>query len=207
VSVRHDNALDIVQRDSAFHSVVASSGPAPAWRPAPVTERFATLIRSITFQLLATSAANTIHARVVDACGGVVTTDSVLGAGPDILRAVGLSRTKAAAMIDLAAHVHDGRVNLARHGRMSDVQIMSEVTAVHGVGPWTTQMYLMHTLGRRDVWPVGDFGVRSGWSRLHGLEKIISEKQLRECGEVFAGLRSDVAWFCWRAVDVKATNR
>jgi DNA-3-methyladenine glycosylase II len=207
VSLRHDNALDIVQRDSAFHSIVENSGPAPAWRPAPVADRFATIIRSITYQLLATAAAHTIHARVVDACGGVVTTHSVLSAGPEALRAVGLSRTKAAAMIDLAAHVHDGRVNFARHGRMTDAQIINEVTAVHGVGPWTTQMYLMHTLGRRDVWPVGDFGVRSGWSRLHGLDKIISEKQLRECGEIFAGLRSDVAWFCWRAVDVKATNR
>jgi DNA-3-methyladenine glycosylase II len=165
------------------------------------------LIRSITFQLLATSAANTIHARVIDACGGAVSVESVLQAGPEVLRDAGLSRTKAAAMLGLATHTRDGRINLAAHGRMSDEAIITEVTAVHGVGPWTTQMYLMHTLGRRDVWPVGDFGVRHGWSLVHGLEEMISAKELRAGGERFAGVRSDVAWYCWQAVHLHRSSQ
>jgi 3-methyladenine DNA glycosylase/8-oxoguanine DNA glycosylase len=172
-----------------------------------VAERFPSLISSITSQLLATSAARTIHARVVDACGGVVTTRSVLEAGPEALRAAGLSRTKAAAMIDLARHASDGRVNIARHGRMSDFEVIEEITAVHGVGPWTTHMYLMHTLGRRDVWPTGDYGVRQGWSLIHGLEELITEKELRPHGEPFIGVRSDVAWYCWQAVHLHRTSR
>jgi DNA-3-methyladenine glycosylase II len=207
VTLRADIAADIARRDRAFRAVVALAGPVPSRRPAPVSDRFPTLISSITSQLLATKAANAIHTRVIEACGGDVTIDSVLGAGPDALRAAGLSRTKAAAMLDLAAHARDGRLRLDRHGRMSDDEVIAEVTKVHGVGPWTTQMYLMHTLGRRDVWPVGDFGVRYGWSLLHDLDEMITEKELRGRGDRFAGMRSDVAWYCWRAVHFERSSR
>lgn len=206
MSLRHDIAAEIVRRDRAFRAVVDLAGPVPARRARPVAERFPTLIETITYQLLATRAAATIHARVVDACGGHVSVESVLNTGPDALRAAGLSRTKAAAMLDLAAHVADGRVRVERHGRMSDDDIIAQVTGVHGVGPWTTQMYLMHTLGRRDVWPVGDFGVRYGWSLVHGREDLITEKELRTCGDLFTGVRSDVAWYCWRAVHFERSN-
>ena len=207
MDLRSRIAAEIVERDPAFSSIVAVAGPAPGRRPAPVSERFASLIESITFQLLATSAATTIHGRVVDACGGHVSIESVADAGFENLRAAGLSRAKAGAMLDLAAHARDRRVNLERHGRMSDGEVIEEVTAVHGIGPWTTQMYLMHTLGRRDVWPVGDLGVRSGWSIVHGLEKPITDKELRERGESLSGLRSDVAWYCWQAVHFERSRR
>ncbi len=207
VSLRTDIAAEIVARDRAFAPVVAVVGAVPARRPAPVDQRFANLIGSITYQLLATAAARTIHARVVDACGGHVSIESVLRAGPDALRGAGLSRTKAAAMLDLAAHARDGRIHLSAHGRRSDAEIVSELTSVHGVGPWTVQMYLMHTLGRRDVWPVGDFGVRHGWSLLHGLEEMIDEKSLRPHGERFIGVRSDVAWYCWQAVHLHRSSQ
>ena len=207
MNLRADIAADIAARDRAFGDVVNVIGPVPARRPAPVDERFSSLIRSITHQLLATSAAQTIHTRVVAACGDTVSIESVLRAGPETLRGAGLSRTKAAAMLDLAAHSRDGRVNLAAHGRMSDEAIITEVTAVHGVGPWTAQMYLMHTLGRRDVWPIGDFGVRHGWSLLHDLKELITERELRARGERFTGVRSDVAWYCWQAVHLHRVNQ
>jgi len=207
VSSRHDIAADIARRDPAFAEVVRRVGPVPARRPTPVPDRFAALIRSITFQLLATAAADTIHRRVVEACGGTVSVSSVLATGVDALRDAGLSRTKAFAMIDLAVHVADGRVDLARHGRRSDNDIIDEVTRVHGVGPWTVQMYLMHTMGRRDVWPVGDFGVRHGWSLLHDLDETITERDLRHCGDPFTGVRSDVAWYCWQAVHLTRASQ
>ncbi|MDH2903848.1 MAG: DNA-3-methyladenine glycosylase 2 family protein [Actinomycetota bacterium] len=200
-------AEDIVVRDRDFATVVEQSGPAPARRPAPVAERFSSLIRSITFQLLATTAAETIHSRVLAACDGEVSVDSVLSAGPDVLRNAGLSRTKASAMLDLAQRTREGHITLAHHGRMSDEAVVAQLTTVHGVGPWTAQMYLMHTLGRRDVWPVGDFGVRYGWSLVHRLDEMVSEKDLRACGDRFIGVRSDVAWYCWRAVHLHRTSR
>ncbi|MGH9020358.1 MAG: DNA-3-methyladenine glycosylase family protein [Acidimicrobiales bacterium] len=196
-----DTAALLVRRDRAFRRVVELTTPPPAMRRVRVDDRFATLIRSITSQLLSTKAARTIHGRVVDVCGGDVNVDSVLSAGVGNLRAVGLNGVKASAMVDLAHHVADGRVQLARHGRMSDADVTREVTAVRGIGPWTAEMYLIFTLGRPDVWPIGDLGVRNGWSRLHGLDETISPQDLRVAGDCFAGYRSTVAWYCWNAVD------
>jgi DNA-3-methyladenine glycosylase II len=195
-----DIAKTIARRDPSFRRVIKDAGPPPRRRNARVDERFPALVRSIVYQLLATKAANTIHARVQDACGGEVTIDSILSTGYDDLRAAGLSRTKAEAMLDLAEHVSDGRISIARHGRMSDAQILHDVTAVRGIGPWTAQMYLMHTMARPDVWPAGDYGVRSGWTILHDLDEMISEAQLRIEGDRFEGVRTEVAWYCWQAV-------
>jgi len=114
-------AAFIASRDRAFKPIIALAGPPPLRRrAAAVDARFPALVRSITHQLLATSAATTIHGRVVDACGGVVTMDTIIATGPQRLRDAGLNRTKAQAMVDLAHDVRDARVNLSRHGRMSD---------------------------------------------------------------------------------------
>jgi len=190
----------IVQADKRFASVVEAVGLPPTRRPAAVDERFGALIRSITFQLLATAAANTIHARVTDACGGTISPESVLAAGAERLKAAGLNRAKSEAMVALAERVAAQDIHLDRHGRMDDAAIVKELTVVKGVGPWTVQMYLMHTLGRRDVWPVGDYGVRMGWTILHDLPEMISERDLKAEGDPFTGVRSDVAWYCWQAV-------
>ncbi len=193
--------MHIARRDQAFQSIVDLAGPPPLRRrAAPQSRRFPSLVRSITYQLLATSAANTIHQRVVGACGGEVTVASVLDAGVERLRGAGLNRTKAQAMIDLAGDVNERRVRLSDHGRMSDEEIVRDVTSVRGIGPWTAQMYLITTMARRDVWPAGDFGVRNGWSLVHGLDEIISERQLRADGDRFEGERTAVAWYCWEAV-------
>jgi DNA-3-methyladenine glycosylase II len=198
----NDRAQRIAAADPVFIKLIEVVGPPPARRSAPVAERFGSLVRSITFQLLATSAANTIHQRVVAVCEGAVSVEAILGAGPDRLKAAGLNQAKANAMVELAHHVSDGRIKLNAHGGRSDEEIVAELSAVKGIGPWTAQMYLMHTLGRHDVWPVGDFGVRHGWSLLHGLEETISQRDLRDAGAIFAGERSNVAWYCWQAVHV-----
>jgi DNA-3-methyladenine glycosylase II len=171
-----------------------------------VADRFSNLARSVTYQLLATQAANTIHQRVIDLCGGTVNPESIALAGHAQLRSVGLSNAKAAAMLDLAERVNDGRVQIARHGRMSDDDILSDVVAVRGVGPWTAQMYLMHTLARHDVWPASDLGVRNGWSLVHELDEMISVADLHREGGAFEGVRSDVAWYCWEAVHLSRSK-
>lgn len=204
---RHDVAELIARRDPAFRPLVQLVGPPPLPRPAPVRDRFPSLVRSISFQLLATAAATTIHRRVVEACDGEPTVPALLAMDVARLRAAGLSRVKAEAMIDLAKHVDDGRIRLERHGHMSDHDVIHEVTAVRGIGPWTAQMYLMFTLGRRDVWPATDFGVRNGWSQLHGLDEMIDERALRDAGAQFEGYRSAVAHYCWRVVDGPVTDR
>ncbi|MBW4078849.1 MAG: DNA-3-methyladenine glycosylase 2 family protein [Acidobacteria bacterium] len=193
-------SAQIVRSDRAFDEVVRLAGPPPARRTAPVNKRFADLVEAIVSQLLATAAADTIHARVVHVCGGSVDEEAILRTGADSLKSAGLSRTKATAIVELAQFIKDGHIKVDRHGRMSDQQILRELTVVRGIGPWTVQMYLMHTLARRDVWPTGDYGVRAGWSVLHGLDETISEGGLREQGDRFVGMRSDVAWYCWQAL-------
>jgi DNA-3-methyladenine glycosylase II len=198
----------IAKRDRAFKPIIAFSGPPPLRRrAAAVDDRFPALVRSITHQLLATSAATTIHGRVVDACGGVVNVQSIIAAGPEKLREVGLNGTKARAMVELAYDVRDSRVNLARHGRMSDDEIVHDVASVRGIGPWTAQMYLISTMSRPNVWPSGDYGVRVGWSILHRLDETISEKDLLAAGERFSGARTSVAWYCWEAVRWAKTTK
>lgn len=191
----------IVRRDRAFGSIVREIGPPPRRRRAPVDERFASLVRSVTFQLLATKAAATIHSRVEELCGHVVTPRAILDVGHDRLRAAGLSHAKAAAMLDLATRTESGLLQFSRHGRLDDDVVTREVVAARGIGPWTAHMYLMHTLARRDVWPVGDFGVRAGWSVVHAMPEPISARELAREGEVLAGERSAVAWYCWRALE------
>jgi DNA-3-methyladenine glycosylase II len=195
-----DPAALLVTRDRAFARVVATTPRPPAARRVRVEDRFATLVRSITFQLLAGKAATTIHGRVREACGGVVTPDSIRRAGEARLRECGLNRVKASAMLDLADHVSSGALRLGSHGRLSDDEIVAELTAVRGIGPWTAEMYLMFTLGRPDVWPVSDLGVRVGWTKVHALDERVTPSDLREVGGRFEGFRSTVAWYCWNAV-------
>lgn len=202
----HDRASAIAQSDESFRALIEVVGAPPVRRSAPVADRFAYLARSITYQLLATKAANTIHQRVIDACGGVVTPDTIAAAGHANLRAVGLSNAKAAAMLDLSARALDGRLELTRHGRMSDLDVLTNVVEVRGIGPWTAQMYLMHTLARHDIWPSGDLGVRAGWTQLHELDKLVSERDLKSHGDAFEGFRSDVAWYCWEAVHLSRSQ-
>ena len=198
---RHETAAFIVATDRAFAPLVAAVGPPPARRSARVDERFAHLLRSISHQLLATKAAATIHGRVLDLLDGDTSVDAVSELRVEDLRAAGLSRTKAEAMLELAEFSASGRINLARHGYMDDVDVVREVTQVRGIGPWTAQMYLMFTLARHDVWPTGDFGVRHGWSVIHGLDDNIADADLAVAGEPFIGVRSALADYCWAAVD------
>ncbi len=199
---REVSAALIARRVPALAPTVRLTGPPPAWRPARVDQRFAALVTSVVHKLLATKVAATIHGRVVAACGGEVTPESVRRAGARRLREAGLSQAKVQTLLDLAEATRSGSLALAGHGRLSDAQVEREVTAIRGVGPWTAHMYLMFTLGRRDVWPTGDFGVRHGWSLAHGLDETIGARELAPLGEPLAGHRSSLAWYCWRVVDL-----
>jgi 3-methyladenine DNA glycosylase/8-oxoguanine DNA glycosylase len=114
-----------------------------------------------------------------------------------------LSGAKARSIRDLAEQVLDGRIELERIGRLSDDQVVEHLVQVRGIGPWTAQMFLLSTLGRLDVWPTGDYGVRAGFARAWELPEIPSPQELNELGEPFHPYRSLVAWYCWRVLDEK----
>lgn len=190
----------IVRRDRAFRPVITKIGPPPKRRAIAAPKRFETLVGSVISQLLSIKAADAIEARVKEACGGVISTDSILSLSHEELRGCGLSNAKVSTIHDIAQRVHDGRLRLDRHVRMDDDTVSKELCAVSGIGAWTAHMYLLFTLARPDVWPVGDLGVRRGWSILHRVDGDIAPNLLVSEGERFSGIRSFVAWYCWQAV-------
>jgi 3-methyladenine DNA glycosylase/8-oxoguanine DNA glycosylase len=196
-----DAVDELSARDPVLAKLVARLGPPPRRRPVRSDQRFGSLVETIVYQQLAGRAAATIHGRLLDALHGSVTPEAVLAAPDELLASVGLSRAKAASIRDLAAQVSSGEVALERIGRLSDQEVVDHLTRVRGIGPWTAQMFLLVTLGRLDVWPTGDYGVRAGFARAWGLPQIPTPDQLSELGEPFRPYRSLVAWYCWRAVD------
>jgi DNA-3-methyladenine glycosylase II len=167
---------------------------------------FATLVRSIVYQQLAGAAARAIHGRLIAALGDEVTAERVLATPTQALRAAGLSGRKAESLQDLAAKTLDGTVVLdsRRLGRLGDAEIISRLSTVKGIGPWSAQIFLMFQLRRMDVWPVGDLGIRKGYALAWQVD-VPTPKQLDALGEPYRPYRSVVAWYCWQALELYST--
>jgi DNA-3-methyladenine glycosylase II len=196
---------ELALRDRVVAELLATYGAPPLHRPVRVADRFDALATMICYQQLAGSAAAAIAGRLRAALGGSVSPAAVLAAGPEILRATGLSGAKTASIGDLATKVLEGAVNLDRMGRLSDQEVIDELGSVRGIGPWTAHMFLLSTLGRKDIWPVGDLGVRVGFQRAWRLEQVPTPKELELLGEPFRPRRSAIAWWCWCIADQKVT--
>jgi DNA-3-methyladenine glycosylase II len=191
----------LADRDPVIARLVAEAG-LPAF-PKPGEAHFATLVRAITFQQLAGAAAQAIHGRLIAALGGEVTAERLLATPPEELRGAGLSRNKLLSLQDLAGKVLDGSVVLAprRLARMTDEQIVADLSTVRGIGKWSAEMFLMFQLRRLDVWPTGDLGVRKGYGLAWGIPTP-TVRQLDALGEPYHPYRSIAAWYCWRAVQL-----
>jgi DNA-3-methyladenine glycosylase II len=189
--------------DPAMRVVIRSAGPCTLTTSGGTRRsHFESLARSIAHQQLAGRAAAAIWARVRALVPGPFTAEAVLLLAEEELRGAGLSRAKARSVHDLAAKVQAGEVRLGRIGTRADDAIVAELSQVRGVGRWTAEMFLMFQLGRPDVWPTGDLGVRSGYARLHGLDGAPPPIVLEELGERYRPWRSVAAWYCWRVLDV-----
>jgi DNA-3-methyladenine glycosylase II len=176
-------------------------GPAASIRP------FDALAESIAYQQLNGKAAASIWNRVRALYPKRKRLDpaKVLATPDETLRAAGLSRAKIAAIKDLAAKTLDGTVPSSRALlRMSDDEIVARLTTVRGIGRWTVEMLLLFDLGRPDVWPVDDYGVRKGFAKTFGKRKLPTPKQLMKFGEKWRPYRSVAAWYFWRALDESA---
>lgn len=173
-------------------------------RPAVSIRPFDALAESIAYQQLNGKAAATIWKRVRELYPKSKWLDpkSVLATSDEALRAAGLSRNKTAALKDLAAKTIDGTVPAGRVlVRMSDDEIVARLTTVRGIGRWTVEMLLLFDLGRPDIWPVDDYGVRKGFAKTFGKRKLPTPKQLMKFGEKWRPYRSVAAWYFWRALD------
>jgi DNA-3-methyladenine glycosylase II len=172
--------------------------------PAVSIRPFDALAESIAYQQLSGKAAATIFGRVraLYSKRKWLDPEQLLATPDETLRAAGLSRAKTAALKDLAVKTIDGTVPAGRAlFRMSDDEIITRLTAVRGIGRWTVEMLLLFDLGRPDVWPVDDYGVRKGFAKTFGRRKLPTPKQLMKFGEKWRPYRSVAAWYFWRALD------
>jgi len=165
---------------------------------------FEALARSIVFQQLTGKAAATIHGRLTGLFPAARVTPEPLLAQPDhYLRAVGLSRGKIAALRDLATRTLDGTVpEQSQLHSMSDEAIVERLTAVRGIGRWTVEMLLMFALGRPDVLPAQDYGVRLGFKLTYRKRAMPTPTELARRGERWRPFRTAASWYMWRAVDL-----
>src|SRR6478609_4617422 len=169
-----------------------------------VVRPFDALAESIAYQQLNGKAAATIWGRVRALYPKTKWLDpaKVLATPDEKLRGAGLSRSKTAAIKDLAAKTLDGTVPSGRALlRMSDDEIIARLTQVRGIGRWTVEMLLLFDLGRPDVWPVADYGVQKGFAKTFRKRKLPTPKELMKHGEKFRPYRSVAAWYFWRALD------
>jgi DNA-3-methyladenine glycosylase II len=194
-------ADDLARREPRLGAIIATAGPPDLRRGRPRREHFAELARAICYQQLAGAAARAIHGRFDALFDGAPTPEAVLAVRVAKLRGVGLSASKTASIRDLAEKVVAGDVELDRVSRLPDDEIVRELTLVRGIGRWTAEMFLIFQLGRLDVWPVGDFGVRKGYANIYGLDDLPPPKDLEGLGDAFRPYRSVAAWYCWRAAD------
>jgi DNA-3-methyladenine glycosylase II len=200
--VTHAAAARILAaRDPVIARLLAATGLPRISRP--VESHFAALVRAIVYQQLAGSAAAAIHGRLIAALGGDVEPAALIALTDESLRAVGLSRNKAASLRDLSAKVLDGTVVLSPRGlsREGDEQVIARLSAVRGIGPWTAEMFLFFQLRRLDVWPVGDLGVRRGYGLAWQIP-MPTARELQPLGDPYRSYRSVAAWYCWRAAEL-----
>ncbi len=190
--------------DRALAKVIRRAGPF-THRPEKMQSPFQALLRAIVYQQLSGKAAATILGRVgaLYPSRGGIKAASILTTSDEALRSAGLSRGKVLALKDLATKTLDGTVpSLARLRKMDDEEIVARLVQVHGVGRWTVEMLLMFRLGRPDVLPSTDFGVRKGFMLTYGGDDLPTPKAIVEHGECWRPYRSVASWYLWCAVDL-----
>lgn len=190
--------------DRPLGAVIKRAGPF-SHRPEKMQSPFQALFRAIVYQQLSGKAAATIMGRVMaNYPQRGFKPAAVLSTPDETLRAAGISRAKVASVKDLAAKTLDGTVpTLARLAKMDDAEIISRLVEVRGIGVWTVEMLLIFRLGRPDVLPVADLGVRKGFMVTYDLHELPDARQILDHGERWRPYRSVASWYMWRAVELE----
>jgi DNA-3-methyladenine glycosylase II len=192
---RHLRAADPVMR-----SMIDEVGP---YTLRFESDRFGLLVRSIVSQQISTIAARAIRKRMLELAGPEgLTAANLARFTVDQLRSVGLSQQKASYVADLSSKVNDGTVDLRRIGRLSDEQVIATLTQVKGIGRWTAQMFLIFSLGRPDVFPHDDLGVRTAIRDRYGLDDLPDKTTSLSVAAPWRPYASVASWYCWRILDL-----
>ena len=184
------------RRDARLKQIIARVGPCTLQSSA---DHFGLLARSIISQQISTRAAKAIHGRLCECVGKVVRPRAILKATDEELRAAGLSAGKVRSLRDLAERCLDGEIRLKKLADLGDEEVIAQLTPVRGIGRWTAEMFLIFGLGRLDVLPVTDFGLRNGIRREHGLAELPNRGTLLELTAAWSPYRSIGTWYIWRS--------
>ena len=167
---------------------------------------FEFIARAIIYQQLSTKAAATIHGRVQTLCGGTLSAEPLSRLSDESLRGAGLSRQKLGYLRDLSARAAAGTLDNVHLPDMPDEEVIRQLVQVKGVGVWTAQMFLMFRLGRPDVLPVLDLGIRKGVQRAYRLRKLPDARRIEKIAASWAPYRTIGSWYMWRVLELKAKN-
>jgi DNA-3-methyladenine glycosylase II len=163
------------------------------------------LANTIISQQISVAAAQTISERLLERLGrGGLTATAISKLDLDQLREVGISRQKGTYLLDLAQHVDAGDLNLKSLARKSDDVIVEQLTVVKGIGVWTAQMFLIFSLGRLDVLPVGDYGIRKAIQQEYELAELPSPKEIELLAQPWRPYATIASWYLWQSLDAKS---
>lgn len=188
------------RRDPVLERIIRDVGPCRL-EVDRRTPRFAALVEAIVYQQITGRAAATIHERLLVLAKTRRLSPGVILALPtEALRGIGLSRQKTAYLQDLSRKTEAG-LPLGRVSRLTDEAVIETLTEVKGIGRWTAHMFLMFRLGRQDVLPVDDYGVRKAVMRAYGLRALPDPKRMTRIAEAWRPYRSIASWYLWRSLD------
>lgn len=194
-------ATHLATNDSILEPIINKAGLA---KITPHDNYYWELIDAIISQQLSVKAASTIEKRFRDLFGvDVPTPDEILAKSIEELRSVGLSGQKAKYIQDLAGHIKSGQISFDRLNQQSNEEIIAELTAVKGIGEWTAQMFLIFSVGRLDILPVGDLGIRNGIRSLYGFSELPTPEQIRDVASAnnWHPYESVASWYVWHSLD------
>ncbi len=192
------------RRDKVIRKVIKAVGP---FTLRLERNRFRMLVRSIISQQISTAAARSIREKLDALVDGNVTADTISSLNDDQLRSAGLSPQKTRYIRDLSSRVHNGEIRLRTIGRRSDESVIEELVQIKGVGRWTAQMFLMFSLGRLDVLPCDDLGIKSAIRNLYGLDDLPDRQKVEAIADPWRPYASIASWYCWRSLDLERNGK
>lgn len=191
----------LLNRDPKLAPVIKKYGPC---RLKPHKNHYAELVSAIAGQQLSAKAGDTIWRRVLDIFDGDMPTPrQLIGVDTEVLRACGVSYGKAGYMKDLAEHIIDGRLDTGHLTTLSDQKLIDQLTAIKGIGEWTAHMFMIFSLGRLDILPTGDLGIKKATLNLYGLKQLPDPKELEKLAgqKRWSPYRSIASWYLWKSLD------
>jgi DNA-3-methyladenine glycosylase II len=193
---QHD-AVKFLRKDPVLSDIIGTVGE---FQLKKKSQYFAVLVESIISQQLATGAADAIFKRFKGLYPEFPTAAEVLATRKSKLRTVGLSGMKVEYLKDLAKHVETGKLDMKAISKMGDEDVIAQLTQVKGIGRWTAEMFLIFSLGRMDVFPVGDLGLRRGVQIAFSLKEMPKPKETEKFGDRWKPYRSVATWYLWKSL-------